>query len=136
MVPVVIKLWHQQYLFYQFAPRVTPRAMSSSVRHPTGQPFPEFNCFNVRLSVDKQTSASWHQDAGTKTMEFTTKRGVYHQTKTPNAGQLFQCQAQLINKPAPLGIKTGTVEFTTKRKLQTPVRQDTDFVQAQGLFGP
>ena len=26
------------------------------------------------LSADKQTSASWHQDAGTKTAQFTTKR--------------------------------------------------------------
>ena len=26
------------------------------------------------LSVDKQTSASWHQDGGTKTVQFTTKR--------------------------------------------------------------
>ena len=36
--------------------------------------FLRVNCFNVRLSVDKQTSASWHKDAGTKTAQFTTKR--------------------------------------------------------------
>ena len=75
-MPVVIKLWHQRYL------SVFTSSHQGSHQEPCPtqrgitlrQPFPEFNCFNVRLSVDKQTSASWHQDAGTRTVQFTTKR--------------------------------------------------------------
>ena len=36
--------------------------------------FPRVQLFNGRLSVDKQTSVSWHQDAGTRTAQFTIKR--------------------------------------------------------------
>ena len=65
MVPVVIKLWHQRCLFSRVRPKgylhqgPCPAQRGITLR----QPFPEFNCFGVRLY-------------------------------------------QLINKPAPLGIKT------------------------------
>ena len=37
--------------------------------------FPRVQLFSGRLSVDKQTSVSWHQDAGTRTAQpFTIKR--------------------------------------------------------------
>ena len=65
MVPVVIKLWHQRCLFSRVRPKgYLHQGPCPAQRGITlSQPFPEFNCFGVRLY-------------------------------------------QLINKPAPLGIKT------------------------------
>ena len=85
MVPVVIKLQHQWYLFLRVCPKgltkshIQLSAASAETATPPPpppplrQPFPCFKCFNVKLSIDKQTSASWHQDTWTKTVQFTTK---------------------------------------------------------------